>query len=193
MECSHNSTTNRAGMKKHIYFTGFMGAGKSRVGRTLAAHWNWPYFDTDKVIEEETGLSVMDIFDQQGEAAFRAMETQTIRRLSAEAYPSIISLGGGATMTPENLKIIQETGLVIYIKSSPEYILQRVSHTNKRPLLKVDREQPFKEALLQKIVTLLKEREPTYAQADIVVERDGLEPEAIVTILEKKLKAKMEF
>jgi shikimate kinase len=57
----------------------------------------------------------------------------------------------------------------------------------------VDREQPFKEALLQKIVTLLKEREPTYAQADIVVERDGLEPEAIVTILEKKLKAKMEF
>ncbi len=180
-------------VKKHIYFTGFMGAGKSRVGRTLAAQWNWPYFDTDKVVEQETGLSVMEIFEQQGETAFRRMETETIRRLSAETRPSIISLGGGATMTPENLKIIQETGVVIYIKSSPKHILQRVSHTDKRPLLKVNREKPFKEALLQKIVTLLKERESTYTQADIVVERDGLEPEVIVSILEKKLKAKMEL
>ncbi len=180
-------------MKRHIYFTGFMGAGKSRIGRTLAAHWNWPYFDTDKVIEQETGLSVMELFEQRGEAAFRKMETETIRRLSTEAFPSIISLGGGATMTPENLTIIQQTGFVIYIKSAPEHILQRVSRTDKRPLLKVDRKQPFKEALLQKIVTLLNERKPTYEQADIVMERDGLEPEAIVALLEKELKEKMEL
>jgi len=179
-------------MKKHIYFTGFMGAGKSRVGRTLAAHWNWPYFDTDKVIEQETGLSVMELFELQGESAFRRLETETIRRLSAEAYPSIISLGGGAAMSAENRKIIQETGIVIYIKSAPEHILQRVSHTDKRPLLKVNRDKPFRDALLEKIKTLLKERKPTYEQADIVVDRDGLEPEAIVEILEKELKEKME-
>ncbi len=179
-------------MKKHIYFTGFMGAGKSRVGRTLAAHWNWPYFDTDKVIEQETGFSVMELFELQGEPAFRRLETETIRRLSAEAYPSIISLGGGAAMSAENRKIIQETGIVIYIKSAPEHILQRVSHTDKRPLLKVDRDKPFRDALLEKIKILLKEREPTYEQADIVVERDGLEPEAIVELLEKELKEKME-
>jgi len=177
-------------MKKHIYLTGFMGAGKSRIGRTLAAEWNWLFYDTDALIEQKTGKVILDIFEDEGEPAFREYEKEVILQLAAEKFPSIISLGGGALMQPDNDKLIRQTGLLIYIKSAPEYIFKRVSHTNKRPLLKVEKNADFDTKLLQKIKDLLLEREPVYAQANIVYERDGLEPEEIVPQLNLLIRKK---
>jgi len=176
-------------MKKHIYLTGFMGAGKSRVGRTFARQWNWPFYDTDSIIEKEVAKSVMEIFDTDGEDRFRLLEKEVIQKLATEVYPAIISLGGGALMDTENFKLINETGLLIYIKSAPEFLFERVHHTDKRPLLKVDRDANFDENLLAKIKNLLKLREPVYLQSDIV-ERDGLEVEAIYQQLGEAIRQK---
>ena len=179
-------------MKKHIYLTGFMGAGKSRIGRTLAAEWSWPFYDTDALIEEETGQTIMKLFEEKGEPFFRQKETQVIGRISAEAYPAVISLGGGALMQKQNFKIIGETGLLIYIKSAPEKILERVEHSDKRPLLKVEKDEQFKNRLLNKIIEMLEQREPVYTRADIVYLRDGLDPEQIVPELNGLIRQKWE-
>ena len=183
-------------MKKHIYLTGFMGAGKSRIGRTLAAEWDWPFYDTDALIEQKTGKVILDIFEDEGEPAFRNYEKEMILHLATEKFPSIISLGGGALMQPDNDELIRQTGLLIYIKSAPEYIFKRVHHTDKRPLLKVKRDQNFDTELMKEIRNLLAEREPVYALADIIYMRDGLEPEEIVPqlniLIRKKWKEKNE-
>ncbi len=169
-----------------------MGAGKSRIGRTLAAERNWPFYDTDTLIEEETGQTIMQLFEEKGEAYFRQKEAQAIGRVSAEAYPAVISLGGGALMQTENYQIIRETGLLIYIKSAPEKILERVARSDKRPLLKMPEDQQSKNRLLKKIIEMLEQREPVYAKADIVYQRDGLEPEAIVAELNTLIHLKWE-
>lgn len=177
-------------MKKHIFLTGFMGAGKSRIGRTLAAKWGWPFYDTDALVEEESGLTVMRIFEEKGEAFFREKETEIVKRVSIDAYPAIIALGGGTLMQPSTYDLIRENGLLIYIKSSPEKILERVRHTDKRPLLKMKKDEQFEQRLLERIKELSAQREPVYAQADIVYRRDGLEPDRIVaelhTLIQKK-------
>lgn len=167
-----------------------MGAGKSRIGRTLAKQWSWPFFDTDALIEKETGKTVMDLFEQDGEDHFRLLEKQVIKKFADEAYPAIISLGGGALMFPDNFKLIKQTGLLIYIKSAPEFLFERVKHTNKRPLLKIERDAQFEEKLLEKIKNLLDLREPVYQKADIVFERDGLEPEAMLLQLMQFIRQK---
>ncbi len=165
--------------KKHIFLTGFMGAGKSRVGRYLAKRLNFPFVDTDKEIEEKTGKTVKAIFEDQGEQAFRKLEVETIRQLCDDPLPRVISLGGGALNNAQTFQRVHSTGIVIYLQSSPENILQRVKHTDKRPLLKVDEKQDRDAALLQRIRELLTQREPVYNQADIVVPRDGLEAEEV--------------
>ena len=179
-------------MKKHVFLTGFMGAGKSRIGRALAAEWNWPFYDTDALIERETGRTIMQLFEEKGESFFRQKEAQIIGRISAEAYPAVISLGGGALMQKQNFKIIGESGLLIYIKSAPEKILERVKHSDKRPLLKVEKDASFNNRLLNKIIKMLEQREPVYARADVVYLRDGLEPEQIVPELSGLIRQKWE-
>ena len=169
-----------------------MGAGKSRIGRTLAAEWDWPFYDTDVLIEEETGQTIMELFEEKGESFFRQKEAEIIKRISFEAYPAVISLGGGALMQKSSYDIIREDGLLIYIKSAPEKILERVEHSDKRPLLKMEKDQQFKNRLLKKIREMLKQREPVYARADIVYLRDGLEPEQIVHELNGLIRQKWE-
>ena len=173
-------------MKKHVYLTGFMGAGKSRIGRTLAGHWSWPYFDTDKIIETEAQKSVFDIFENDGENVFRLHEAKVISKVSEGLYPSIISLGGGALKVDENFSTITKTGILVYIKSAPEYIFERVKHNRKRPLLQVD-EEDFEAALMHKIKKLLAEREHLYLKSDIIYKRDGMEPEEILPELTKRI------
>ncbi len=165
--------------KKHIFLTGFMGAGKSRVGRHLARLLNFPFVDTDKEIEVKSGKSVKAIFDEQGESVFRQLEQETIARLCHDPLPRVISLGGGALNNAQTLHLVRQTGVLIYLQSTPENLLQRVKHTDKRPLLNISSASDREHALLQRIRDLLKEREPIYLQADIVVQRDGLEAEQV--------------
>lgn len=179
-------------MKKHIYLTGFMGAGKSRIGRVLGKKWAWPFYDSDTAVEQKAGMAIKEIFKIHGEQTFRQMESEAITELSLKPYPSIISLGGGALILNENLLRIQSSGLLIYIKSTPENIFERVKHNNKRPLLQMDTGNGFEESLLSRIRDLLKEREPVYLKADIVFERDGLEPNEVVDKLIGKIECTWE-
>ncbi len=163
--------------KRHIFLTGFMGAGKSRVGRQLAARLNFPFVDTDKEIEKKTSLSIKEIFETQGEPAFRRLEREVIAQLCDDPLARVISLGGGALNDAQTFRRVHETGVVVYLKSSPEHILQRVKHTDKRPLLQVAAGQDRDRLLLRRIEELLAQREPIYARADIIIQRDGLEAE----------------
>lgn len=173
--------------KRHIFLTGFMGAGKSRVGRQLAARLDFPFVDTDKEIEKKANLSIKEIFETQGEPAFRKMEREVIAQLCDDPLARVISLGGGALNDAQTFRRVHETGVVVYLKSSPEHILQRVRHTDKRPLLRVASGQDRDRLLLQRIEELLAQREPIYARADIIIRRDGLEAEEAVERILREL------
>ncbi len=170
-------------MKRHVYLTGFMGAGKSRICRELKAKFSWSFYDSDELIEVKAGRSIKEIFDQDGEAAFRQMESECIRSLSENPIPAIIALGGGALMDENSLQIIKDSGVLVYIKSSPEAIFERVKNSKKRPLLKLAEN----ETMLERIQNLLAERSAVYEKADIVFERDGLSLEEIVQNLYKEI------
>jgi len=173
--------------KRHIFLTGFMGAGKSKIGRLLAEKLSYPFYDSDKLIEQDAGKSVKEIFDQDGENFFRGLESHEVKNLCAQKDPSVIALGGGALNNPENFKLVQMHGISVYIKSSPVSIYERVKHSKKRPLLNIEEGENFEDLLLEKIKQLLEKREKIYQKADIVFNRDGLELENIVDVLNKKI------
>jgi len=161
-----------------------MGAGKSRIGRELSLQIDRPFYDSDKWIEEREGKSVKEIFDQLGELYFRQKEKEAIRQLSAIETPAVIALGGGAILDKENRILLNKSGTIIYIKSSPESIFERVRHNTKRPLLKIDGDENFEQSLLERIRQLLDERDALYKQADIVIDRDVLTlPEIVEAII----------
>ncbi|MCB1122823.1 MAG: shikimate kinase [Verrucomicrobiae bacterium] len=142
-----------------------MGTGKSTIGRQLAHHLQFHFIDSDHAIEEKAGLPISQIFSQQGEPAFRAMEREFIE----SGHPSescVISCGGGLVMQPGLKEIMQERGLVVSLFASPETIYERVRHNKHRPLLNV--ENP-----LDEIQRLLEERLPVYREAGVGVLTDG--------------------
>ena len=160
-----------------------MGAGKSRIGRELAVRTGRPFYDSDKQIEEKAGRTIKEIFEQRGETWFRRLEKETLAELAALNTPAIIALGGGAILSEENRRLLAENGLLVYIKSSPEAIFERVRHSKKRPLLAVPNGADYERALLERIRRLLDEREPLYRQADMIVDRDTMElPQIVDTI-----------
>lgn len=153
-------------MDKHIFFTGFMASGKSRVGRALAERMNRPYVDTDAIIVERTGKTISEIFEQNGEVFFRKMERDIVKEFAESKTPHIISLGGGALTQSENLDVIRKNGIIIRLWAKPEVLSQRIGRKNTRPLLA----NLSDEKRLEKIKVMLKEREQNYAHADFSVE-----------------------
>jgi len=177
--------------KRHIYLSGFMGAGKSKIGRELARLARYPFIDTDKIIESESGRSIKEIFAAEGEAAFRRMERDVLQRMTRIGRPAVISLGGGALMHEDNRRAVQMSGWLVYIESAPRAILQRVKHTEKRPLLNdLPAGADAEDALLQRINELLEIRRPVYEQADILFKRDAYEWQEAAQIIFGKLKEK---
>jgi len=173
--------------RKHIYLTGFMGSGKSRIGKILAKKLCKDFFDTDDLIEGEYQKSVKQIFDMEGEQKFRESENKVIKRLSDQKGSIVISLGGGALVYIENQRIVQSTGILIYIKSGLEEIWQRVKNKTKRPLLLNEGEMLNKEEFMTHATILMDQRKNGYEKADIVIDRTGLEAEDIVDILITKI------
>ena len=163
-------------MKKHLFFTGFMASGKSRTGRSLAERLGRPFIDTDNVIVERAGKSINEIFEQDGEAAFRKLEHDVIAEIVESNNPHVISLGGGALTQPENLKIIRENGTIIRLWAKPEVLSERIGRKNTRPLLA----NLSDEERLAKIKVMLKEREKNYACADFSVESSNESSEGLV-------------
>jgi shikimate kinase len=153
---------------ERIYLVGFMGAGKSTVGHELSLQLHRPFFDVDDEIERVEGLSVAEIFNRFGESRFRQLEREHLKRLSA--MPGcIVALGGGAYIDPENRKVADETGTVVWLDASLESIRQRVRPDGTRPLLS-DPEQVEK---------LYASRLPFYKLARIHVLTDNRLPHAI--------------
>lgn len=153
-----------------IYFTGFMTCGKSTIGPILANVLGWNFFDLDLEIIKNEGMSIKEIFDKKGEEYFRQIEGDILFELSKHDK-TIISLGGGAITNERNLQTIKSSGKLIYLKITPEVIYYRIKNKLNRPIFYdlVMNEAP-KEAFLNKINSLLEEREKYYNQADLVIE-----------------------
>jgi len=145
----------------NLALIGFMGTGKTSVGRALADHLHFEFLDTDELIQERAGRSINDIFAQDGEPAFRAMERAVVQELAAR-QKLVISTGGGLPTNAENLAALKEHALVVCLWSSPEKIWERVRNQSHRPLLHDPDPQ-------KKIRELLAAREPFYKQADVLM------------------------
>lgn len=151
----------------NIALIGFMGSGKSTVGRMLADQLHFTFLDTDDEIQKHAGRSITQIFEESGEAAFRQLEAGFVKEL-AHRTRTVISTGGGLPINPANLESLKQHALVVCLWASPELIWERVRHQSHRPLLK----SPDPQRIIR---TLLAEREPFYRQADVLV-NSGLRP-----------------
>jgi shikimate kinase len=178
-------------MKKHIYLTGFMGSGKSTIGRTLARELQRKFIDSDYEIENKYSKEIKDIFASEGESRFRQIEQEMIVRLSQYTESCIISLGGGALISDKNLEIVLNSGFLIYIKSKPEEIWRRIKHSTRRPLLRHEDEFWTREDYLHRIKALLLQREKGYHKAQIIIDRDGKEADEVVEMLKKEIQVIM--
>lgn len=175
---------SRAGVQspvgeRTIVLVGLMGAGKTTVGRRLAARLGLPFVDADHEIEKAAGLSIPDIFEIHGEQEFREGEKRVIARL-LEGPPQVLATGGGAFMDDTTRSNIHAKGVSVWLRADIDLLLNRVSRRNNRPLLQVDDPR----AVLAKLAA---EREPTYSQADIIVDSADVPHEAVVDEIVKKL------
>ncbi len=153
---------------KNIVLTGFMGTGKTEVGRELSRILGWKVIDVDEEIVRAKKMSINEIFGKFGEPVFRDIETEMIEEVSRNRNV-IISTGGGAVLRQENVEILRRNGVVICLWAEPETILRRTSNNSERPLLQVD--DP-----LARIRELLEYRRPFYEKADIMIDTEGKSP-----------------
>jgi len=155
--------------KNIIYLTGFMGSGKSTIGPILANTLGYRFIDLDHYIEEQAAKTIAQIFSEQGEPAFRALETRALKLLIPE-QKVVIALGGGALVAEENLQLVKEHGILIYLKTNVEQIVHRMKNKTDRPLLRgPNGEQLPEQKLRARIQHLVGEREKYYNTADLIV------------------------
>lgn len=148
-------------LKKTIVMVGMMGAGKTAVGRALAAELAVPFLDSDHEIETAASMNIAEIFDRDGEPFFRARETEVIQRL-LDGPPCVLSTGGGAYLADRNRSLISQKGLAVWLNADLELLWNRVKHRDSRPLLKTPNPKATLTALYEK-------RVPVYATADVTV------------------------
>jgi shikimate kinase len=161
---------------KNIVLIGFMGSGKTTVGRELHQRLGYPLVDMDQVIEQRAGKPITAIFAEAGEEAFREMETRLLEELTDPAAPRrIISTGGGVIGREENRAFLRHLGYVVWLHAPTEVILERTSKNRDRPLLHTDDPAARVEALLAT-------RKPLYAEtAHLKVETAGLDCKELAT------------
>lgn len=168
--------------KNNIILIGFMGCGKSSVGYRLSYALRQTLIDTDKLIEKKQKMTISEIFETEGEAAFRQMETDCIRYLIENADKQIISTGGGLPMREENHALLKELGTVYYLKVTKEAVYERLKGDTTRPLLQGENPEA-------KIEELLTKRAPIYeACADYVIEVSDKSFEEIIREISEKEK-----
>ncbi|WP_115009309.1 shikimate kinase [Synechococcus sp. N5] len=156
---------------RSIYLVGMMGSGKTSTGRPLAERLGYGFVDADAVIEQAAGCSIPDIFDRDGEAGFRSLESQVLSAIS-QRHSLVVATGGGVVTQPENWGMLH-SGIVIWLDVVPDQLLQRLNaDSTVRPLLQT----ADPEAALN---ALLNERRPLYAEADLTVVINDETPEAV--------------
>ncbi len=149
----------------NIVLVGFMGTGKTSIGRRLSTQLRMRYVDTDDVIERDSQRRISDIFSKDGEPAFRELESEAVRQVS-KLDNHIISTGGGVVLKETNMVELRRNGIIFCLTATAEEIYQRVRHQSHRPLLQTP-------DALTKIRSMLEERHPYYAKADYMVETTG--------------------
>jgi len=149
----------------NIVLTGFMGTGKTAVGRRLAEQLHVEFVDMDRVIEKKAGESVASLFTSKGEPAFRRLESQVAEELS-RLDKTVISTGGGALLDPKNREHFQKNGILVCLTAKTATLLDRLSNDVTRPLL-------AGENVEQRMNRLMKERESVYALCPVQVATDG--------------------
>ncbi len=163
----------------NIVLVGFMGTGKTSVGKRLATQLRMRYVDTDDIIERDSGRRISNIFEEDGEAAFRELETEAVLKVS-KWHNSVISTGGGVVLKEANMIALKQNGVVFCLTATPEEIYQRVGHQTHRPLLQTP--DP-----LAKIRSMLAERRPYYEQADYMVRTTGRSFSEIILHIKRML------
>jgi shikimate kinase len=180
-------TSYSPAQRDRLYLTGFMGSGKSTIGPILANTLGFEFADIDRVVESTEGIPVTRIFREKGEAYFREMELQALRRLCVRPR-LVISLGGGTLVQPAAFQLIRATGILVYLKMSPEEVMRRLAHRTDRPLL-LDPEggRLPDDQLRARIEKLYGERSALYESADVVVPTDetrvGMTVDRIVKLI----------
>ncbi len=147
---------------KNTYLVGFMGTGKSTVGKELSAMHHMRFVDMDEVIEYRQKRQIADIFAKEGEAFFRQLEKSLLQELAGGSN-AVVSCGGGIVLDPANIALMKQTGLLVCLTARPDVVLDRTRRHTNRPLLNV----PDPRA---KIAELLANRAPLYAQAEVTVD-----------------------
>lgn len=161
---------------ENIYLVGLMGAGKTTVGRQLARLLQLPFYDSDKAIEERTGVDIPTIFEFEGEEGFRNREQKMIAQLS-ELKGIVLATGGGAILRQENRDLLTKNGFVVYLHCDVNKLLERTRRDSNRPLL--DTADPK-----ARLETLFEIREPFYkACADLIVDTGTMQSKDAVTYI----------
>ena len=167
-------------MVMRLYLIGYMGCGKSTVGRKIARFAHLDFVDTDSRIEQREGASVADIITYQGEDYFRSVEHSVLVDTASEE-DVVVSTGGGLPMWGDNMAQIKSLGLSVYLRRSPQNIMSRLSPYGraKRPKFRGLND----EQLLAFMTTHMAEREPVYSQADVVIDCDAMSDDAVIDLI----------
>lgn len=167
-------------MKKPLTIIGFMGSGKTTLGRKMAKVWDYKFIDLDLYISDMYGMGIPELFDKFGEKGFRTRESQALKDVLTQNQTCILSLGGGTPCFNQNLSLIKEKTLSIYLKLSAEELTSRLLRSpNPRPLVK----NKSADELLEYIKAELQKREFFYTQADMTIESDSIQITDLFTFI----------
>jgi shikimate kinase len=181
---THDDDANERIRRGNILLTGISASGKSTVGRQLAKLLGLGFIDLDEVIEKVTRKTISEIFDSQGEPAFRELELQTLTTLQG-LRSHVLAVGGGALLSPEAIKIAKKIGPLVWVQSSPAEIarrlFKRVSEIEKRPLfrdlLSEENNSIRKDLIQSRVQKMMDERRPWFERADVVLDGSYVTPE----------------
>lgn len=170
---------SRRQSNSNIYLVGLMGSGKTTIGRILAKRLGLAFMDTDREVEERTGVSIPTIFEIEGEDGFRKRESQVVEDC-ARMSNWIVATGGGIVLRPENRDNLTKSGFVVYLNVPPHILWERTRSDKNRPLLKVD--DP-----LRKLQQLFAQRDPLYREvADLVIDGGRINAQGVMQLLIKE-------
>lgn len=170
---------NRGQGISNVYLVGLMGSGKTTIGRILAKRLGLAFLDTDREVEERTGVSIPTIFEIEGEGGFRKRESQVVEDCTRMSN-TIVATGGGIVLRPENRENLTRSGFVVYLNVPPHILWERTRTDRNRPLLRVD--DP-----LSKLQQLFAQRDPLYREvADLVIDGSRINAQGIMQLLLKE-------
>jgi shikimate kinase len=163
-----------------LFLIGFMGSGKSTLGKRLAKKIDYEFIDMDELLEQQEGMSVTDIFEQKGEEYFRQKETELIQQFDPE-HNKVIATGGGSPCFKQNMEIMNHKGITIYLRMTPAGLVNRLRNaTELRPLLK---NLTTDEQLLEYISGKLQNRDPYYLLSKCIIKAENVKPEHVISLV----------